>query len=147
MAFGIRWLSEQVAESDVGNSAQYGEIELDNYRETFLAIIGFWSPLDYSEHWSRSVRRLVETKRESCLITSLHDPQVVEVLHWWLLYPVGDQVIVQNSLLLGRHALSSLDTRDPYRSIPVRSQVSEEGEPISEWTMHSADFRDFLGRS
>ena len=147
MAFSIRLLPERVPESEVGNAAQYGEIQLRNYQETFVALIGFWSPLDYSEHWSHSIKRLVDLKRESCLITSLHDPQVAEVLHWWLLYPVGDDVIVQNSLLLGRHALSDFDTRNPYRSIPIRRRVNEEGEKISEWFMHLTDFRDFLERS
>jgi hypothetical protein len=145
--FSIRLLSEKAPESELGNAAQYGEIRLDEYRETFIAIIGFWSPLDYVASWSRSIKRLVDRGRASCLITSMHDPKVAEVLHWWLLYPVGDEVIVQNSLLLGREALSDFDTRNPYRSIPTHRAVSEEGEQISEWLVRLRDFRDFLEQS
>jgi hypothetical protein len=147
MAFSIQLLPEQVQESELGNAAQYGEIQLGDYTESFIALIGFWSPLDYSEHWSRSIKRLVDLKCASCLITSLHNPQVAEVLHWWLLYPIGDDVVVQNALLLGRRALSDFDARNPYRSIPTLRRVSEEGEQISEWLVHLTDFGDFLERS
>jgi len=144
MTFSIRFLPEHVPESEVGNAAQYGEIQLRDYRETFVALISFWSPLDYTQHWSRSIRRLVNLRRESCLITSLYDPRITEIMHWWLLYPVGDDVFVQNALLVEQPTLSQFDTRNPYKSIPARSQVSDEGEPVSEWLMSMKDFRDFL---
>ncbi|HEV7596485.1 MAG TPA: hypothetical protein VGO33_15935 [Gemmatimonadaceae bacterium] len=144
MAFSIRLLPEKVPESEIGNTGQYGEIQLGGHCETFVALIGFWSPLDYTQHWSHSIKRLLDLKRESCLITSIHEPRAIDVIHWWLLYPFGEDVIVQNSLLLGKKALADFDTRNPYRTIPARREISAEGEQISEWIVRMTEFRDFL---
>lgn len=144
MAFSIGFRREMTDGSQIGNAARFGEIELGEYRETFTALIGFWSPRDYEEHWKRSLRRLVDEDMPTCLITSLHDPSVAEILHWWLLYPEADAVRAQNALLPLRQLANPLDTRNPYTAIPRYRSKSEEGYDISEWTIPTVDVRTFL---
>lgn len=84
MGFDICFLREKVGGSEVGNIGQYGRIMLGDEAEDFVSLIGFWSPLDYSRQWIRAVQRLVNDQRDSCLITSLHDPNEADVATWWL---------------------------------------------------------------
>jgi len=143
VAFSIRLLPETVDDSEVGNAGQYGEIELDDYRETFIAIIGFWSPHDYQNQWREAITRLVERRERSCLITSLHDPAVSEMLWWWLLYIEDDQVAVQNAILLFSELPKPFSTGDPYASIPAHRTMNEEGLEIVEWRLPLMHFEEF----
>jgi hypothetical protein len=146
MAFSIGFRREMTDGSQLGNAAQFGEIELGEYRETFTALIGFWSPRDYEDHWRQSLRRLVDEDMPTCLITSLHDPSVAEILQWWLLYPAAGVVRAQSALLPLRHLASPFDTRNPYGAIPQYRSKSVEGYDISEWTIPTVDVRAFLRR-
>ena len=144
MAFDIRLLSETEPGSELGNTGLHGRITLGDYRETFIALIGFWSPRDYEEHWIRSVRRVVERRETSCLITSLHDPAASDMLWWWPLYVRHERVVVQNSILLLRELPRPFSLRDPYASVPPYRDRNEDGYPISEWTLPLTDLRAFL---
>lgn len=144
MPFDIKFSDETTIGSELGNTGQYGEIVLGDESEGFLSLVGFWSPRDYQQQWKAGVRRLVDERKSSCLITSLHDPQQAEILTWWLLYPVNDEVHVQNALLLLRETRPGFSTKDPYNSIPVRRELSEDGSQISEWVLPIQDFVEFL---
>lgn len=142
MAFSIRMIPEFVPGSKLGDAAQYGEIELGEYRETFVALIGFWSPHDYQTHWKASLDRVL-LRQWSCLITSLHDPTATEVLHWWLLYPQGSVVAVQNRLLLLNDLPRPFDPTHPYSFVPERQVKNSDGYEISEWQVGLSDIRQF----
>jgi hypothetical protein len=144
MSFGIKFLAETVEGSELGNTGQYGEIVLGDEREMFLSLIGYWSPRDYEEQWRNGILRVVRERQESCLITSLHDPREADVLMWWLLYPDGDTVRIQNALLLLDQHRQEFSTHHPYASIPPRRIVTDDGQPISEWVLPITDLRDFL---
>jgi hypothetical protein len=144
VAFDIRFLTEWTPGSETGNAGRFGRITLDDFSETFVSLIGFWSPYDYEVQWRRGVERLVGERRNSCLITSLHDPAATEMLMWWLLYPDGDRVVVQQALLFFANLDRTFSTNDPFSSIPPRRQITEEGEAISEWSLDFASFREFL---
>jgi hypothetical protein len=146
MGFDIRFLPEWTPDSETGNAGRHGRITLDEFAETFISLIGHWSPSDYEAQWRLGVKRLVEERRESCLITSLHDPAATEMLMWWLLYPKGECVIVQQSLLLFEGLKRAFDTSDPFCSIPPRAQVTDDGEPISEWSLDIRSFEEFFRR-
>lgn len=139
-------LNETTDGSELANTGQYGEIVLDDERERFVSLIGFWSPRDYELQWRIGIRRLVREGQNSCLITSLHDPTEVDVINWWLLYPDGDVVHIQEALLLLAEHKINFSTSDPYASIPPRMTVDEDGNQISEWTLRMSDFELFLTR-
>jgi CdiI N-terminal domain len=144
MSFNIRFLGELVEGSELGNSGLRGEIELGSHREEFIALIGFWSPLDYEHQWRAGVRRLVESRESSCLITSLHDPAEADVITWWLLYPMESRVFIQNALLLPRELTTPFSTRNPYLAIPPRRTITEEGHIISEWELPLFEFDTYF---
>lgn len=144
MAFNIQFLSGWTPGSETGNAGRPGRITLDDFSEMFISLIGYWSPRDYEAQWRRGIRRLIEERRDSCLITSLHDPAATEMLMWWLLYPQGEFVIVHQSLLLFRDLEHAFSTNDPFYSIPPREQMTDDGEPISEWSVDIRSFEEFL---
>lgn len=143
--FAIRFLPEMPEGSVIGNSAPPGEIVLGDYQESFTSLIGFWSPLDYQNHWVSALHRLVDERKRSCLITSLHDLDVAEILHWWLLYPDGDDARVQNALLPLKALRPRFDSSDPYGAIAPHRTVNDDGLEISEWTVPVTAIRAFLG--
>jgi hypothetical protein len=144
MPFDIKFSGETADGSELGNTGQYGEIVLGNEKEGFLSLVGYWSPRDYQQQWEAGVRRLVDERKNSCLITSLHDPQQADVLTWWLLYPVDDKVHVQNALLMLNEHREDFSTRNPYKTIPSRRQLTDDGALISEWILPFQDFVEFL---
>lgn len=143
MTFSIAFKRPANTVGELGNAAAEGEIVLGDYSESFLSLIGFWSPSDYQSHWHASVERLVHDGRDSCLITSLQDPAESEYLMWWLLYPAGHTVFVQNALLLYKNLTKSFVPSDPYRAVPARRTLTGDGDPISEWELSLADFAAF----
>jgi hypothetical protein len=146
MVFDIRFLGERTDDSEVGNAGYLGEIMLGYERETFLSLIGYWSPQDYQRQWVLGIRRLIQEKIASCLITSLHDPIEADVLRWWLLYPIGSDIYVQEALLLLGSCRDRFSTKDPYVSVPPRRQETAGGEEISEWVVPREDFVAYLRR-
>jgi hypothetical protein len=143
VSFSIRFLPHTADGSELGNAAWFGEIELGEEIEVFTSVIGFWSPHDYMRQWRQGLDRAL-SGRHSCLITSLHDPSLVEVLHWWLLYPQGESIALQNALLILRDLPTAFTTSDPYSAIPPYRTHSEEGLPISEWKVSRSDIMSFL---
>jgi hypothetical protein len=143
--FDIR-LIQSIPESRLGNAACEGEIVLGEQRENFTSLIGFWSPEDYLRHWRSEISRLVEIRQPSCLITSIYDPDEADVGTWWLLYPFGDVVVLQDSLLLFREMTGRFDTANPGDFIPSYKSRTEHGFDISEWEMPISDFVSYLKR-
>jgi hypothetical protein len=144
MAFDIRFSGEVIDGSEVGNAGHVGEIILGDEREMFVSLVGYWSPADYLHQWKAGIRRLVSENSPSCLVSSLHDPQEADVLSWWLLYPMGSDVHVQDAILLLSHDRTRFSTTNPYAAIPPWRQLTDEGKQISEWIVPLQDFVDYL---
>jgi hypothetical protein len=69
--FDIHLTDEVVPESD-GN-AVYGEIQIEDYTETFVASLVFWTPARYERHWREACQRLIRDGTESALISSYEE--------------------------------------------------------------------------
>lgn len=144
MAFDIRFSGETTDGSEVGNAGHFGEIILGDTTELFVSLVGYWSPADYVHQWRAGIHRLVSQNLPTCLITSLHDRQEADILSWWLLYPMGSHVRVQDAVLLLDQDRSRFSTTNPYAAIPPWRQFTDDGEPISEWVVPLQDFADYL---
>lgn len=142
--FFIHFTDGPVVGSQIGNGLMLGEIVLGDYREGFESFIGFWSQHDYEMQWGLGVQRAAAEGQASCLITSITDPTHAEFLRWWLIYPLGETVAIQESLLLFDQLSTPFSTADPYRSIPARVQITDEGQPVSEWELPRDALREFL---
>lgn len=143
MSFDIRFLSGDESNTGVDDTHLFGRITLGEDFDDFVSCIGFWCPEDYHRHWTDAVQRVVHKGCDSCLITSISDPTDGGVARWWLLYPRGETVHVQEALLLfDRCQPFSVD--DPYACIPPRKTETDEGLPVSEWSLPLSDFAVFL---
>lgn len=144
MSFSIEYVSRSEKSPELGNSIYRGRIVLDDYRESFESLIGYWSPADYQAQWQSGLERIADENNPSCLITSVYDPENSEYLTWWLLYPLRDRIAVQNQLLLFANLARPFELATPFESVPARRTVSTEGDPISEWTVARESVVAFL---
>jgi hypothetical protein len=144
MPFDIRFTGETSDDSEIGNAGYYGELTLGEDSESFVSLIGYWSPRDYEQQWLQGIQRVIVANRASCLITSIHDPADADVISWWLLYPDGEVVHVREALLLLKDSRSTFSTADPYAAIPARQLNDESGAEISEWTVARGELQRFL---
>src|SRR5579863_9497627 len=97
--FDIYLTDESVPDLKPGDRAVYGKIRIDDYQETFVASLVFWSPAQYQRHWETSLRRIVAGGDRSALITSYVEPAPGGFLYWWPLFREGQTVHLQNQML------------------------------------------------
>jgi hypothetical protein len=141
MGFSIKL--QTPTEDECGYKECRGVIAMGDFQETFIAPLEYWSVEDYQRHWKVALERALKHK-DSCLITSLYDPQTANFIWWWILYNHNDKVIIQNQGLL-LDTLSRPFTPDaPYSFIPRYESESEEGEKYSEWVVPIRDIEVFL---
>jgi hypothetical protein len=74
----------------------------------------------------------------------MYDPVNSNFLMWWPVWRVDDKVFVQNQMLFLDHLEDPFNLLDPFRHIGDRSTISEDGRPISEWTITSNDMAAFV---
>lgn len=122
---------------------RYGTIVLGDDRETFTSAQNYWTAARYEAHWREAVTRVLDERRDACLITSLAGPRESNLLFWWPLYPDSDGVVVQNAILFFDQLAEPFDPDRPYRSVPTRTSVNEDRLRISEWRVSVSDLEAF----
>ena len=121
-----------------------GEIQFGEYRESFHAVIGYWSVQDYEASWTAALRRLLAGGEVSSLVTSLTDPQEATFVTTWPLYRDQEEVFVQNQMLFLDELPVPFAPDSPWESADSRTTVDEKGRPISEWHITMTDVENFL---
>ena len=129
-----------------GHRGLEGRITLGDYWESFVSPLDFWTRADYEAQWQQGVELALHSGRPSCLIVSIERPSESELVRWWLLYPEGERVYVQEHLLILPDLSISFSLEDPYSFIPDRKQLGEEGAQVSEWEVSRTNLQDFLER-
>lgn len=147
MSFDIRFTDETHTDLETGTTSRAGVITVGTFRESFVSLLPFWDERRYERHWHDAVQRLINTDCDSCLISSIADPSVSEILFWWPMYRDGERVYVQNSILLYSALSSPFNPADPFSSVPPRTMINEVGERVSEWCVDLEELRAFLARS
>lgn len=142
MAFDIRVVSERADEP--ADPVGRGRICIGSFEEEFEMVFEYWTPAQYKRQWREGVRRIVDNRPTSCLLTSIGDPTTANFFFWWPIYRVYDRICVQNQMLFLDDLEESFDLSDPYRSVRARETVSEDGSRISEWQTTIADLRGWL---
>ncbi len=122
-----------------------GRIQIGDFVESFETSLHFWTVDDYRSHWRSAIKRLVDGRDKSGLITSIHDPKKSSFLVWWPCYRVGDQIVFQNQWLFFEQLPEPFDLAHPYRSVDDR-EIGTEDSPISEWTAPIAWLVEFIHR-
>ena len=62
------------------------------------------------------------------------------------MWVVGEEVLVQEKLLMTDTLIEPFDPTDPYRQIGPHKSESEDGMRISEWRIRVEDLRAFIER-
>ena len=132
---------------DIDNSETiiYGRIKIFDFNERFESDLSYWSKKKYQQHWNESIVRIINGEDASCLITSMRNPKTANFIFWWLLYRVGEDIFIQNQVLLFDHLKVSFNENNPYIHIEERETVTENGIPISEWKVSIRDLKEFVG--
>jgi hypothetical protein len=123
-----------------------GEILLGTFSERFEIVLEFWSKSDYERQWIDGVRRILKGSPKSSLITSLTNPATANFIAWWPIYREDSVCIFQNQFLFMDQLIDPFDIVNPYQSLDDRSQVSEDGNLISEWVVQLDDMGQWLQR-
>jgi hypothetical protein len=80
----------------------------------------------------------------SCLLSSITDPATSNFVLCWPLYRDGDDVYVQNSLILLEELPGRFDVARPWLHVQSRATVDEDGYRISEWRTDMTAIREFV---
>jgi hypothetical protein len=144
MSFSIDFVPGLVPDLERGEDAVWGEIQLGDHRERFIASLGFWSKSDYLANWRRSLSRIIHSARSSALITSITDPAQSNFLTWWPIYRLGDDLCFQQQYLGLNSLTRQFDPKDPYEHVPPRVTLTADGQKISEWRIPLEAARSFL---
>lgn len=147
MKFLIEFLHDKVPNLCHDEKAAYGRIQIGDFDERFVVCLDFWNVDDYRRQWKQALTRLLHSAKQSCLITSLSDPQKANFITWWPIYQVKGTLHFQNQNLFLNQLRGSFNYRMPYRHVPRRVTVTESGETISEWVLPIDAIRQFFAES
>ncbi|MDR3747961.1 MAG: hypothetical protein P4M04_07400 [Acidobacteriota bacterium] len=145
MAFSIGFMKvpAECPYEDGSTEAARGLIVLGDSAEEFLANLGEWTQAKYREQWRGSIQSLLEGEGRAVLITTFSNPSTASHLEWWALYREGEDVFVQNQLLFFDDIEGEFDESRAVDFLRARETVTEEGRPISEWSVSMEDLRMF----
>ena len=99
-----------------------------------------------SASWRRAFEVLEGDPRAvACLMTSMTDPVTSNFLICWPLYREGEDVYVQNAIVLLDEIEGRFDPGAPWGSVEPRLGVDDDGNRISEWATSMGSLREFFG--
>lgn len=138
--FDIAFVGDVADQQPDGWMGLPGRTELGSEAEHFLAPIDRWQRFDYERQWIEAARRLLRPEARAGFFTSAFH-------RWWVMWREGEEVIVQEHLLIPEQLATITDWRAaPYQLIEDRRSANEDGMPISEWLLNVADIKGFLAR-
>lgn len=145
MAFSISFIDVPLERpyEDASTKAARGLIVLGDWKEEFLANLGEWTQVEYRQHWTRSIQRLVQGETKAVLITTFSSPEIASHLEWWALYRAGEQVVVQNQLVFFADLEGEFDANRAVQFLKDRETENARGDRISEWSVPMDDLRAF----
>lgn len=122
--------------------AVMGKIHINDFKETIYIPLDLWALDDYKQQWKEGLER-IKTHDQSCLVATIHDPNIRPYINWWLLYKVGDKIYIQNCLYLSDIYKNYIGDKiftveNCYEFIPPRfseDDCNEEGFSVSEWVI------------
>ncbi len=115
-----------------GTAEAFGRIVIGDFAETFVVPLGFWGEADYRASWRRAFEVLEgDLRAVSCLMTSMTDPVVSNFLVCWPMYREGEDVYVQNAIVLLDEIEGPFDPGAPRGSLEPRRRMDGDGNRIS----------------
>ncbi|MFK8076531.1 MAG: hypothetical protein AB8B84_08085 [Granulosicoccus sp.] len=111
---------------------ELGEIQIDDFKETFQTSLSYWRQGQYEQEWRSSVNRLKNGKN-ACFITSITDPLKSNFIWSWECYPIKNEFVFQERIIFLEELSNEFDEKDPHTHVHEYESISENGEQISEW--------------
>ena len=119
---------------------------IGEFTETFVVPLGFWGEADCRASWRRAFEVLEGDPRAvSCLMTSMTDPVASNFLVCWPMYREGEDVYVQNAIVLLDEMEGRFDPGAPWGSVEPRRGMDDDGNRVSEWVTSMGSLREFFG--
>ena len=109
-----------------------GQIQIDEFVESFHSDFSFWSKADYEKHWLKASEELALGNSVS-FITSITDPAKANFINTWTCYVVNNELIFQENLLFLNDIPFKFNLTDAHKNVLPYESVSEDGDEISEW--------------
>ena len=113
--------------------------------ERFICDVSFWVESRYERQWLDTAVRLLNGN-SGVFLTSITDPSNSTFIRWWAAYLAGDIVVLQEQICFLDELSEPLDLERPEEALRPREAMSEDGEPISEWTAPLTSLKDFIHR-
>ncbi len=149
MTFSIRF-TDQMWRGD-GALLLPGELIFNDVIETFTAAVdpaSDWRRIHYEQQWRDGLKRIMDGKDSSCLITALPSPSpypdthLADSLLYWPMYRIEDQVVFQPHVRRADKLPRGFNPAKPYRIVRTRTIK----EKVSEWRVSFADIVDCYER-
>ena len=118
----------QLSISDNG----HGEIQIDDFKESFRADLSFWSKTDYEHHWARAAEVLHEGS-PVVFIISMTDPATSNFIRSWACYPIKRELVFQERILFLEDLSEPFNLDEPHSHALPYESLTDEGEAFSEW--------------
>jgi hypothetical protein len=94
----------------------------------------------YEQQWIEAAQRIVSGRFDHTAFISSAFQFI------WTMWLIGDQVLVQEKLLMTDTLIAPFDPSDPYRQVGQHKSESGDGAHISEWKITVEDLRAFIER-
>jgi hypothetical protein len=126
-----------------GEEVLLGRLEGPGLNEDFWAPTSYWTKARYESQWRQSVKTAL-AGRPSALIVSIRDPRYANFVNLWLMYPMADQILLQNQMLALENLSPPLNEEDIGSSVRAYQSHNEDGEALSQWSIPRTLLADFL---
>jgi CdiI N-terminal domain len=123
----------------------WGRITLGSFQDEFQAPLYDWAAGDYAAQWLEAAERLVAGAPAVVFMTHMAHP-AADYHMGWPAWCEGDRVLVQERLFLAEQLGGPFDVEHPEVHLGPRQEVSDEGLPISQWTVTRGDIAAFVDR-
>jgi hypothetical protein len=141
--FSIDFLNDAKPTAVLEELCLYGNISVGEFSERFASPVGFWRAEDYRDQW-QWVLGTLEDDHPKCLVTAMRDPRLATLIEVWPVYRVEEIVFFQHRIIFCNDIGKSADLGTIYDAIGARETRSDDGTPISEWSVPMGSIQHFL---
>ena len=109
-----------------------GQIQIDDFVESFESDHSYWSPQDYETQW-KEARSRVDRGLPAIFFTSISAPDTANFYRTWICYPDRDELAFHEWVMFLDQLDAPFNAQNPHVHIPEYQSHTEDGQPISEW--------------
>jgi hypothetical protein len=140
MAFSIKVLDEP--KGDVfGEYCSWCQIDIEGFYERFPAPVEVWDIGRYKQQWRDCIQRVAQGTSKDYLVTAMRDPWSTDFISLFVLYREGEDVFIQNQIVLCEGNEAQISRMEMLDLIEDRETHTDDGEEISEWKVSIGELR------